>query len=145
MMLHDGVFRPIKGPTKLLKVRSGAHTMSGKAVRSVRTILFVAAMLAPLLAGAQGTAEIQKGLPPDPNATSPEYARPHPAPERPALEPTPGKPALDPKSGGAAEARRSTGLVHWAFMRLWPILILGVGAALLVLAAARVRRRTGPL
>src|SRR5262245_6550109 len=71
------------------------HTMNGSAARYVMMILLIAVMLAPVLAGAQGTAETQKGLPPDPNAASPEYARPKSAPERPALEPPPGKPALD--------------------------------------------------
>jgi hypothetical protein len=110
-------------------------------------LLVILMLLAPLLTGAQGTVETQKGLPPDPHATSPEYARPQAAPERPALEPSPGKPALAPKPGAGAETGQ-TGLVHWAFVRLWPILLLGTGAGLLVFAAANVRRRrrrNGPL
>ena len=105
-------------------------------------LLLIILILAPILAGAQGTVETQKGLPPDPNATSPEYSRPQPTPERPALEPTPGKPALDPEPRASVETGESPGLARWVFVRLWPILLLGMGAGLLVLAAANVRRRS---
>jgi hypothetical protein len=104
------------------------------------TVLLIALLLTPLLAGAQGSVETQKGLPPDPNATTPEYARPRPAPDRPALEPSPGQPALAPNLGGDGKAQ-PTGLVRWAFLRFWPVLLLGAGAGFLVLGAANVRRR----
>jgi hypothetical protein len=115
--------------------------MDHTATKSVLTLLLIVLMLTPLLTSAQSTVETQKGVPPDPNATSPEYARPQPAPERPALEPAPGKPALDPKLAAGAEKRQSGGLVQGAFLRLWPALLLGAGAGVLVFAAANARRR----
>jgi hypothetical protein len=116
--------------------------MDYTATKSVLTLLLIVLMLTPLLAGAQSTVETQKGLPPDPNATSPEYARPQPTPERPALGPAPGKPTLDPKLAAGAERRQSGGLAQGAFLRLWPALLLGAGAGVLVFAAANARRRT---
>jgi hypothetical protein len=118
--------------------------MDSKAIHGVLTLLLIVLMLAPLSAAAQGTVETQKGLPPDPNATSPEYARPQPAPERPALEPAPGKPALAPKPPAEAERGQRGGLAR-TFLRLWPVLLLGSSAVLLVFAAANARRRrNGP-
>jgi hypothetical protein len=105
------------------------------------TVLLIALLLTPLLAGAQSSVETQKGLPPDPNATTPEYGRPQPAPDRPALEPLPGQPSLAPKLGVDAQAQ-PTGFVRWAFLRFWPILVLGAGAGVLVVGAANVRRRS---
>src|SRR4030095_14292785 len=115
--------------------------MDYTATKSVLTLLLIVLMLTPLLAGAQSTVETQKGLPPDPNATSPEYARPQPTPERPALGPTPGKPALDPKLAAGAERRQYRCLARGAFVRLCPALLLGAGAGVLVFAAANARRR----
>ena len=118
--------------------------MDSNAIHGVLTLLLTVLMVAPLSAAAQGTVETQKGLPPDPNATSPEYARPQPAPKRPALEPAPGKPALDSKPPAEAERRQPGGLAR-TFLRLWPVLLLGSGAGLLVFAAGNARRRrNGP-
>jgi hypothetical protein len=115
--------------------------MYRKSTANVLTVFLVALLLTPLLAGAQGSVETQKGLPPDPNAITPEYARPKPAPDRPGLEPSPGQPALAPKLGVDGQAQ-PTGLVRWAFLRFWPILLLGAGAGFLVVGAANVRRRS---
>ena len=114
--------------------------MDSKAIHGVLALLLIVLTVAPQYAAAQGTVETQKGLPPDPNATSPEYARPQPAPERPALEPAPGKPALDAKAPAQAERGQSGGVAR-TFLRLWPVLLLGSGAGLLVFAAANDRRR----
>ena len=115
--------------------------MHRKSAAVAVTWFLIGLLLTPILADAQGSIETQKGLPPNPNATTPEYARPQPAPERPALEPLPGQPALAPKSGTDGRTQ-PTGLVRWAFLRFWPVLLLGVGAAFLVLGAANVRRRS---
>ena len=100
----------------------------------------IALLLIPLLAVAQGSVETQKGLPPDPNATTPEYARPQSAPERPTIQPSPGRPALAPTLG-VDEHAQPTGLVRWAFLRFWPVLLLGAGFLVLVTTNARRRSR----
>jgi hypothetical protein len=115
--------------------------MDRKLTATVLLVLLVALPLSPYLAVAQSSVETQKGLPPDPNATTPEYARPQPAPERPALQPPPGQPALAPNLRADGNAQ-PVGLVRWAFLRFWPVLLLGACAAFLVLGAATVRRRS---
>jgi hypothetical protein len=116
--------------------------MYRKPTANALTVLLIALVLTPLLAVAQGTVETQKGLPPDPNARTPEYAQPRlaPAPSRPDLEPSPGQPTLAPNArvGGGEQP----GMVRWAFLRFWPVVLLGAGAAFLLIGAANVRRRS---
>ena len=114
--------------------------MYGKVTANARMGFLIALLLIPLLAIAQGSVETQKGLPPNPSATAPEYARPQPAPERPTIQPSPGQPALAPKLG-VDEHAQPTGLVRWAFLRFWPVLVLGAGFLVLVTANARRRSR----
>jgi hypothetical protein len=96
-------------------------------------VLMAGLALSPRPASAQGTVEVQKGLPPDPNTTAPEYKPPAGSPPKPSvIEPTPGKPELAPAPNvGSGKPRRTI-----FGLRLWFLLAIGI----LIVTAVGIRR-----